>query len=264
MKLGFIGLGNMASAIIGGILKKGLVTPKDILGSDKFSVAMQKAADQFGIKTAEQNTEVASQVDVLFLAVKPQFLEGVLVEIAPCLGENTLIISMAAGKSLSWLYEKLKVDVRMIRIMPNTAAFVGESCTAICKGKYALEEDVAVAEKLCGAFGTTQVIDESMMDVFSALGGSSGAFAFLYMEALADGAVAAGMPRQMAYQVAAQSTLGAAKLMAETKEHPGVLKDMVCSPGGTTIEGIKALEKAGVRAGVMDAVEACVNKAKKL
>ena len=102
------------------------------------------------------------------------------------------------------------------------------------------------------------------MDVFSALGGSSGAFAFLYMEALADGAVAAGMPRQMAYQVAAQSTLGAAKLMAETKEHPGVLKDMVCSPGGTTIEGIKALEKAGVRAGVMDAVEACVNKAKKL
>ena len=131
MKLGFIGLGNMASAIIGGILKKGLVTPKDILGSDKFSVAMQKAADQFGIKTAEQNTEVASQVDVLFLAVKPQFLEGVLVEIAPCLSENTLIISMAAGKSLSWLYEKLKVDVRMIRIMPNTAAFVGESCTSI-------------------------------------------------------------------------------------------------------------------------------------
>lgn len=264
MKLGFIGLGNMASAIIGGILKKGLVLPEDILGSDKFSTAMQKAAEKFGIQTTEQNTDVAAQADVLFLAVKPQFLEGVLREIAPFLTGDNLVISMAAGKSLGWINEKLNTEVRMIRIMPNTAAFVGESCTAICKGTYATKEDVAVAEKLCGAFGTTQVIDESMMDVFSALGGSSGAFAFLYMEALADGAVAAGMPRQMAYQVAAQSTLGAAKLMGDTKEHPGVLKDMVCSPGGTTIEGIKALEKAGVRAGVMDAVDACVKKAQKL
>lgn len=264
MKLGFIGLGNMATAIIAGILKKGLVPAEQILGSDKSCAAMQKAADKYGIQTLESNTEVASQVDVLFLAVKPQFLEGVLVEIAPFLTGDNLIISMAAGKSLGWLHEKLDTEVRIIRIMPNTAAIVGESCTAICRDIYATDEDVALAEKLCGAFGVTQVLDEKMMDVFSALGGSSGAFAFLYMEALADGAVAAGMPRQMAYEVAAQSTLGAARLMRDTKEHPGVLKDMVCSPGGTTIEGIKALEKGGVRAGVMDAVQACVEKAKKL
>ena len=264
MKLGFIGLGNMATAIIAGILKKGLVPAGQILGSDKSHAAMQKAADKYGIQILEANTEVASQADVLFLAVKPQFLEGVLAEIAPCLTGDNLIISMAAGKSLGWLHEKLDAKVHMIRIMPNTAAIVGESCTAICRDAYAADEDVALAEKLCGAFGVTLVLDEKMMDVFSALGGSSGAFVFLYMEALADGAVAAGMPRQMAYEVAAQSTLGAARLMRDTKEHPGVLKDMVCSPGGTTIEGIKALEKSGIRAGVMDAVQACVEKAKKL
>lgn len=264
MKLGFIGLGNMATAIIAGILKKGLVPAENILGSDKLPAAMQKAADKYGIQTIESNTEVASRADVLFLAVKPQFLEGVLSEIAPYLTGDNLIISMAAGKSLGWLHEKLDAEVRMIRIMPNTAAIVGESCTAICRDAYATDEDVALAVKLCQAFGVTQVLDEKMMDVFSALGGSSGAFVFLYMEALADGAVAAGMPRQMAYEVAAQSTLGAAKLMRDTKEHPGALKDMVCSPGGTTIEGIKALEKGSVRASVMDAVEACVERAKRL
>lgn len=264
MKLGFIGLGNMATAIIAGILKKGLVSAEDILGSDKLPAAMEKAADKYGIRTVESNVEVASQAEVLFLAVKPQFLEGVLAEIAPYLTGDNLIISMAAGKSLTWLHEKLDTEVKIIRIMPNTAAIVGESCTAICRDTYATDADVALAEQLCGSFGVTQVLDEKLMDVFSALGGSSGAFVFLYMEALADGAVAAGMPRQMAYEVAAQSTLGAAKLMRDTKEHPGVLKDMVCSPGGTTIEGIKALEKGGVRASVMDAVEACVEKSKRL
>lgn len=264
MKLGFIGLGNMATAIIAGILKKGLVSAEQILGSDKSGAAMQKAAEVYGIQILDSNTEVAARADVLFLAVKPQFLEGVLAEIAPNLTGDTLIISMAAGKSLDWIHEKLGVEARIIRIMPNTAAIVGESCTAICRDAFATNEDVALAQKLCDAFGVTQILDEKMMDVFSALGGSSGAFAFLYMEALADGAVAAGMPRQMAYQVAAQSTMGAAKLMRDTKEHPGVLKDMVCSPGGTTIEGIKALEKGGVRASVIEAVEACVEKAKKL
>lgn len=165
MKLGFIGLGNMATAIIAGILKKGLVPAENILGSDKLPAAMQKAADKYGIQTIESNTEVASRADVLFLAVKPQFLEGVLSEIAPYLTGDNLIISMAAGKSLGWLHEKLDAEVRMIRIMPNTAAIVGESCTAICRDAYATDEDVALAVKLCQAFGVTQVLDEKMMDV---------------------------------------------------------------------------------------------------
>ncbi len=263
MTVGFIGLGNMATAIMAGILKRGLVSADQVWGSDKLLAAREKAAETYGIHTAESNIDVVSKVDVLFLAVKPQFLEEVLQEIKPHLAGDRLVISMAAGKSLGWLQERMGV-VRLIRIMPNTAAMVGESCTAICQGQFALEEDVTLAEKLCGAFGFTQVLDEKLMDVFSALGGSSGSFVFLYMEALADGAVAAGMPRQMAYEVAAQSTLGAAKLMRDTKLHPGMLKDMVCSPGGTTIEGMKALEKGGMRASVMEAVEACVDKAKRL
>lgn len=264
MKLGFIGLGNMAKAILAGLLQSGVFSAEDISGSDVAEAVRTAVADKYHINTNKSNTEVAAGSDVLVLAVKPQFMEGVLTEIAPFVTGDTLIISIAAGKSLTWLQERLNTEARLIRFMPNTAAMVGESCTAICKGASATEEDVALAVKMCQSFGTCQVIDEKLMDAFSAIGGSSGAFAFLYMEALADGAVEAGMPRSMAYEVAAQATMGAAKLMRDSKEHPGVLKDMVCSPGGTTIEGIKALEKGGVRGSVMDAMEACVVKAKKL
>ena len=264
MKLGFIGLGNMAKAILAGLLQSGVFAAEDISGSDVAEAVREAVADKYHIDTNKSNTEVAAGSDVLVLAVKPQFMEGVLTEIAPFVTGDTLIISIAAGKSLTWLQERLSTEIRLIRWMPNTAAMVGESCTAICKGASATEEDVTLAVRMCQSFGTCQVIDEKLMDAFSAIGGSSGAFAFLYMEALADGVVQAGMPRNMAYEVAAQATLGAAKLMRDSKEHPGVLKDMVCSPGGTTIEGIKALEKGGVRGSVMDAIEACVVKAKKL
>lgn len=264
MKLGFIGLGNMAKAILAGLLKSGMFSAEDVVGSDVAEAMRQIAADKYHIQTTESNAEVASNVDVLVLAVKPQFLEGVLVEIAPYVTGDTLIISIAAGKSLAWLHEKLNTEAKIIRFMPNTAAMVGESSTAICRDAYATDEDVALAVQMCESFGVAQVIDEKLMDVFSAIGGSSGAFAFLYMEALADGAVAAGMPRKMAYEIAAQATLGAAKLMRESGEHPGILKDMVCSPGGTTIQGIRALENGSVRGSVMAAIEACVEKSKKL
>ncbi len=264
MKLGFIGLGNMAKAILGGLIKSGMFASEDITGSDVMEVMRQEAADKYHITVTESNTQVAGASDVIILAVKPQFLEGVLQEIAPYVTGDTLVISIAAGKSLAWISEKLDTEVRLIRFMPNTAAFVGESCTAICKGEGAAKEDVALAIKICESFGKAYVIDEKLMDAYSALAGSSGAFVFLYMEALADGAVAAGLPRKLAYELAAQTTLGAAKLMKETGEHPGVLKDMVCSPGGTTIEGIRALELGGVRGSVMQAIEACVAKSRKL
>ena len=264
MKLGFIGLGNMAKAILAGLLRAGMFAPEDVMGSDISETMRLEAAEKYGIRTTVSNAEVAMASDVLVLAVKPQFLEGVLTELTDFIKEDTLIISIAAGKSLAWLEEKLGKEVRMLRFMPNTAAMVGESSTAICRNARATDEDVALAIKMCESFGTAQVIDEKLMDVFSAIGGSSPAFAFLYMEALADGAVAAGMPRKMAYEIAAQATLGAAKLMREDGEHPGVLKDMVCSPGGTTIQGIKALENGGVRGSIMAAIEACVEKSKKL
>ena len=264
MKIGFIGLGNMASAIIDGIIKSGSTEAANIFGSDSFEGAKVKAKERFGIQICDSNIEVVKAVDVLFLAVKPQFLNDVLAEIASAVTENELVICMAAGKTLSWLEDRLPNPTRVVRIMPNTSAIVGESCTAVCQGMYATEADVNLAEQLCQSFGSTYVVTENLMDVFGAIGGASPAFAFLYMEALADGAVANGMPRQMAYEIAAQATMGAAKLMKETKKHPGELKDMVCSPGGTTIEGISALEKHGVRSGVIEAIRACVEKSRKL
>lgn len=264
MKLGFIGLGNMAKAILAGLLRSGMFAATDVTGSDISEKMREEAAEKYGIRTTESNGKVALESDVLVLAVKPQFLAGVLAELADVVKEDTLVISIAAGKTLDWLEATLGKKVRMLRFMPNTAAMVGESSTAICRNAYATDEDVSLAVKMCESFGTAQVIDEKLMDVFSAIGGSSPAFAFLYMEALADGAVAAGMPRKMAYEIAAQATLGAAKLMRESGEHPAVLKDMVCSPGGTTIQGMEALEQGGVRGSVMAAIDACVEKSKKL
>lgn len=264
MKLGFIGLGNMAKAVLEGMLQAGMVCCEEVSGSAATQTTRKAVAEKYHIHTAGSNADVAAGAEVLILAVKPQFLEGVLKEIAPYVTADTLVISMAAGKSLSWLEEKLGRQTRVMRIMPNTAAMVSESVTAICRGTSATDTDEALTVQICESFGAAQVIDEKLMDVFSAIGGSSGAFAFLYMEALADGAVAAGMPRKMAYEIAAQATLGAAKLMRESGEHPGVLKDMVCSPGGTTIQGIKALEDGGVRGNVMAAIEACVEKSGKL
>lgn len=264
MKLGFIGLGNMSKAILAGLLRSGMFAATDVTGSDISEKMREEAAEKYGIRTTESNCKVALESDVLVLAVKPQFLAGVLAELADFVKEDTLVISIAAGKTLDWLEATLGKKVRMLRFMPNTAAMVGESSTAICRNAYATDEDVSLAVKMCESFGTAQVIDEKLMDVFSAIGGSSPAFAFLYMEALADGAVAAGMPRKMAYEIAAQATLGAAKLMRESGEHPAVLKDMVCSPGGTTIQGMEALEQGGVRGSVMAAIDACVEKSKKL
>ena len=264
MKIGFIGLGNIASAIIDGILKSGVTDANSILGSDSFAGALAKAKERFEIQVFESNEAVAKAADVLFLAVKPQFLDGVLAEIRSAVTSDKLVICMAAGKTISWLEERFLPGTRVVRIMPNTSAIVGESCTAVCQGTSATEDDVKVAEQLCQSFGSTYVVTENLMDVFGAIGGASPAFAFLYMEALADGAVANGMPRQMAYEIAAQATMGAAKLMKESGKHPGELKDMVCSPGGTTIEGVSALEKNGLRAGVIEAIKACVEKSRKL
>lgn len=264
MKIGFIGLGNMAKAVIDGLLKSEMAASENILGSAKTMATRRAVSEKYQMLTNLTNGEVAQFSETIILAVKPQFLEAVLQEIYPFVTADKLIISMAAGKSLHWLEERLPENTRLMRIMPNTAAMVGASCTAICKGSLATAEDADWTTRMCQSFGEAQMIPENLMDAFGAIGGSSGAFAFLYMEALADGAVAAGMPRRMAYEIAAQSTMGAAKLMKETGENPSVLKDMVCSPGGTTIQGILALERGGVRGSVMNAVEACVAKSRKL
>ncbi len=265
MKLGFISLGNMASAMIGGIIKKGAVTCQDIIGADKSQAGCEKAAASFGITACTDNLTVAKQADILVLAVKPIFLPEVLEEIKDAVREETVIVSIVAGKSIAYITEYLGGKERkIIRCMPNTPALVGEGCTGLCaNGKVSKEEMTQVLE-LFRCFGVAEEVPERLMDVVVGVSGSSPAYVFMFIEAMADEAVAAGMPRNQAYAFAAQAVLGSAKMVLETGKHPGELKDMVCSPGGTTIEAVKVLERKGMRAAVMDAMEACIEKSKQL
>lgn len=264
MKLGFIGCGNMASAIIGGILNKGLATPNDILASVKTSNSAEKVQNTLGISCTTDNIEVAKNSDYLFLAVKPQFCADVALQIKDILTDKQVIISVIAGKNIAWLKEHLGNDKKIIRAMPNTPALVGEGVTGVCPDCLVSEEELQNTLNLLNSFGRADIVTEPILDIVGAVSGSSPAFVFMFIEALADGAVAEGMPRKQAYNFAAQGVLGSAKMVLELSKHPGELKDMVCSPAGTTIEGINILEKEGMRSAVMDAVRACIQKTRKL
>ena len=264
MKIGFIGLGNMASAMIGGMLDTGTFSPDEIIGSAKTQATADRAAQRFGIAAGTDNQETARQADVLILAVKPVFLPEVIAEIKNIVDETKLVISIAAGKSIDWLEQEFGRKLRMIRCMPNTPAMVGEACTCICLKEDVSKQDEETARKIMNSFGKASVLPERLMDAFIGVAGSSPAYVFLFIEAMADAAVLAGMPRAQAYEFAAQTVLGSAKMVLETRQHPGVLKDMVCSPAGTTIEAVKVLEEKGMRAAVIDAVNACVEKSRNL
>ncbi|MEC4184469.1 pyrroline-5-carboxylate reductase [Adlercreutzia sp. R21] len=273
MKIGFIGLGNMATAIIGGMLRDEVVvqgsplTAADIIGSAKTETTRAAQAEAFGITTTASNREVAAAADILVLAVKPVFFPEVIAEIREAVDDDTLVVSIAAGLTLERIAALFGRDtnaMRLIRCMPNTPALVNAGCTAVCPGPGATEADEAACVSLMESFGRAIVIPERLMDAASAVAGSSPAFVFMFIEALADGAVEAGMPRAQAYEFAASAVAGSAQLVLETGRHPGDLKDMVCSPGGTTIEGVKALESRAFRAAAMEAVKACVAKARTL
>lgn len=263
MKIGFIGLGNMATAMIGGMLEKGLVEPHDVIGSDKNTAALEKAKEQHKITTVFNNIQVAKEADVLFLAVKPIVFPEVIEEIKDIVRGETVIVSIAAGRDLTYLQEAFgRPSLKLIRCMPNTPALVLEGCTGVCPGLRVTAEDIDKVMALLNSFGRAYVVPERLMDVVVGVSGSSPAYVFMFIEAMADAAVAGGMPRQQAYEFAAQAVLGSAKLVLETGLHPGQLKDMVCSPGGTTIQAVKVLEEKGFRAAVMDAMEACMEKSR--
>lgn len=264
MKIGVIGLGNMATAIIGGMLQKNIVKKEELIGSAATKATIERIAERYGIETTLDNQKVAENAQILILAVKPQFLPDVIGQIKDHVREDTLLITIAAGKQISWYEEAFGRSLRLVRCMPNTPAMVGEGCTAVCANENVSAEEKAQAIALMSSFGKTCEIRENLMDAFSAVAGSSPAYVFMFIEAMADAGVAAGMPRAAAYEAAAQSVLGSAKLMLETGKHPGELKDMVCSPGGTTIQGVKVLEEERMRGAVMDAIAACVEKAKQL
>lgn len=270
MKIGFIGLGNMATAMIGGMLGTGAFQAGEIIGSARTQETADKVGEKYGIDTGMDNREIAKQADVLILAVKPIFLSEVIAQIKDLVdGESVLVISIAAGKTIAWIEREFGKTLRVIRCMPNTPAMVGEGCTCVCLKEtfsdpdvYAGDRDIAL--KIMGSFGKANILPERLIDAFIGVAGSAPAYVFMFIEAMADAAVMAGMPRKQAYEYAAQSVLGSAKMVLETGMHPGELKDMVCSPAGTTIEAVKVLEEKGMRAAVMDAIGACVDKSRNL
>lgn len=264
MKVGFIGLGNMAKAIIGGMLEKQVVSPGELIGSAATVKTRKAAAERFGMETTPDNCRVAGEADVLFLAVKPQLFPQVIAQVKGSVDEKTLVISIAAGKTTAYIEQEFGKTLRLVRCMPNTPALVGEGCTGVCYNAQVTDEDKRLAETLLSSFGRAVEVPERLMDTVGAVAGSAPAYVCMFVEAMADAAVLGGMPRAQAYEFAAQTVLGTAKLILETGKHPAELKDMVCSPAGTTIEGVRVLEREGMRSAVTEALTACIEKSKKL
>ena len=263
MKLGFIGTGNMAGAIMGGIIQKGIFRPEQIIGADISEAGRRKAKETYGIEVTEDNRKAAA-AEVLILSVKPQFYADAIAEIRDCIRDDQLVITIAPGKTLSWLEEQFGKRVKIVRTMPNTPALVGEGMTAACVNQYVTEEEKAYALKILDSFGKVELVPEHLIDAVVAVSGSSPAYVFMFIEAMADAAVAEGMPRTQAYEFAAQAVYGSAKMVLETGKHPGELKDMVCSPAGTTIEAGRILEKKGFRSAVIEAMRACADVSRRL
>ncbi len=263
MTVGFIGLGNMAKAMIEGMIKNKVVAPENIIASRRSESERNVSASKYGIRVTADNIQVVQEADLIVLAIKPQFYSVILEKIAPHVGTKC-IVSIAPGKTIAYLHEQLGEECKIIRTMPNTPALVGEGCTGVTFEEKVPEEKRQEILTIFESFGKAYEVPESLMDVVVGVSGSSPAYVFMMIEAMADGAVHQGMPRDLAYQFAAQAVLGSAKMVLETGIHPGALKDMVCSPGGTTIEAVRTLESNGFRSAIIEAERACVEKARSL
>lgn len=264
MKVGFIGCGNMAKAMISGIIKSGQCKASDIIAFDVYTAGLQAASKDLGINAAQDNKEVARSADIIVLAVKPQFYENVITDIKDTVSEKSVVVTIAPGQTLKQLEVWFGKTVKTVRTMPNTPAMVGEGMTAVCCNKAVTEDELKTVRSLLNSFGKTEVVAEYMMDAVVAVSGSSPAYVFMLIEAMADAAVMGGMPRSAAYTFAAQAVSGSAKMVLETGKHPGELKDMVCSPAGTTIEAVRVLENAGFRSAVIEAMDACIERSRNM
>ncbi len=264
LTIGFLGAGKMATALARGFVRAGLVTAKQVMASDPSQAARAGFAKQVGARTTASNAEVAEFAAVLVLAVKPNQVGEVLADIRDHFTSRHCLISIAAGVPLARLEAGLGAGARLIRVMPNTPALVGASATAFALGKSARPADGTLAQQLFSAVGLAFQVKEPLLDAVTGLSGSGPAYAYLVIEGLSDGGVAAGLPRDVATRLAAQTVLGSGKMVLETGLHPGVLKDMVTSPGGTTIEGVHELEKGRMRGTLISAVRAAAEKSRKL
>jgi len=262
-KLGFIGCGNMATALITGIAGK-LMPAADVLAFDTNSVMLKEKANKLGFTPAASLDELCKKSDRLLVAVKPNVVASVLSSAKAALADKA-VVSIAAGVSSKMLKENLLPETRVLRVMPNTPALVGEGATAMCKNTTSFtEEEKQWAFKLFSAVGTALWVDERLIDAVVGVSGSGPAYVFMFIEAMADGGVKEGLPRDIALKLAIQTVIGSGKLAMESGRHPGDLKDMVCSPGGTTIDAVASLERDGFRGAVIDAVAACAKKSREL
>ena len=264
MKIGFIGCGNMGSAMIGGILKNGVFEKNEIIVSNLTEEGSRRSREKLGVVTTLDNCEVVKTANIVILAVKPQFYEEVIGEIKSFLTPQHMIVGIAPGKTLAWLEEKFGKPVKLVRTMSNTPAMVQEGMTGVCKNTYVTESEMEHVCDILRGFGEVEIIPERLIDAVVTVSGSSPAYVFMMIEAMADAAVAEGMPRKQAYKFAAKAVMGSAKMVLETGKHPGELKDMVCSPAGTTIEAVKVLEAAGFRSALMEAMEVCAEKSRNM
>ena len=262
--IGFVGAGNMAEAMIRGLVHGGHVPATRVVASAPRRERLDELAKTYGIHTTTDNREVAKKCGLVVLSVKPQILDKVLREIGDQLASDALVVSICAGIDTGAIEEAIAPGVRVVRAMPNTPALVGAGATAIAPGKLASESDLATVRALFDAVGITVVLDESHLDAVTGLSGSGPAYIFLILEALADAGVKVGLSRRNAQRLAAQTVMGSAKLLLETDEHPGRLKDMVTSPGGTAIAGLHTLEEGGLRTTLINAVETATKRAREL
>lgn len=260
MSIGFIGNGNMGGAIIGGIIAKSIEAPQNIVVSDINSEGLQKTSEKYGVKTSTDNKETAKNSDILFLSVKPNVVYKVIDEIKDYIKPETIIVSIVAGQSIEKLENAFGKAIKLVRVMPNTPALVGEGMSGVTVNSNVSEAEAQRVLSIFNSIGKAEIVPEKLMDAVTAVSGSAPAYVFMFIEAMADAAVMGGMPRSQAYTFAAQAVLGSAKMVMETGKHPGELKDMVCSPSGTTIEAVAVLEKEGMRNAVIKAMKACMDK----
>jgi pyrroline-5-carboxylate reductase len=264
-KIGFIGSGNMATALIKGIIKAELVPSDSIYASDLDLEKLDSLKKEFEINTIyKDNSKLVTDVDIVVLSIKPQIMGKILKEITPSLNNEKLVISVAAGISSEYIEQTTEKDLRIIRSMPNTPALVLNGATAISAGTHATEDDVRLAYEIFNAVGVVAIVDETQMDAVTGLSGSGPAYIFMIIEALSDAGVKMGLSRNVAMKLAAQTVMGAAKLQIDTDMHPGRLKDMVTSPGGTAIAGLHTLEQGGIRTTLINAVESATLRSQEL
>ncbi|MCE5268618.1 MAG: pyrroline-5-carboxylate reductase [Planctomycetaceae bacterium] len=264
-RIGFIGAGQMATALAGGLIEAGLTSADRLLASDVDEVARRRFAERTGATTTADNASVAAQSDILLLAVKPQQIAAVAAGVRGQLGlEGPLIVSIAAGVSLATLAKSLGQELRIVRVMPNAPCVVRQGTSAYCLGAKATVADGALVGKLLGALGSAWLVEEKLLDAVTGLAASAPALVYVIIEALADAGVAEGLPRSIAAAMAAETVRGAAEMVLATGEHPAVLRDRVASPAGTTIAGLRALEAGGARAAMMAAVEAATRRSREL